>query len=195
MKVVLATGNPHKREEMERIVAELGLPLAIVDPPAPLPEVIEDGGTLEANAVKKAVEVAAATGMPALADDTGLEIDALGGRPGLYSARYAGSDCDPAANIAKVLAELAGVPEQERGARFRCVMALCPGPGEAPMITEGIVEGRICDAPVGGGGFGYDPVFFLPEQGCTMAELPADVKNRLSHRYRALAALGELLGS
>jgi XTP/dITP diphosphohydrolase len=192
-KVVIATGNLHKVEEIARIVADLDLPLQIVAPFAPLPEVVEDGGSLEANAAKKACVAAAALGCATLADDTGLEIDALGGAPGIYAARWAGPECDAKANVAKALRELAGVPEAERGARFRCVIALCPGPGEEPLLAEGRVEGRIALAPAGGEGFGYDPIFHLPERGCTMAELPESEKNRLSHRFRALAALGELM--
>ncbi len=193
IKVVLETGNMHKVEEIARIVADLRLPIMIQAPFAPIPEVIEDGETLEANAAKKACEVAEALGCATLADDTGLEIDALGGEPGIRAARYAGPDCDAEQNVAKALRELDGVSEAERGARFRCVIALCPGPGQEPILAEGSVEGRITEAPAGGEGFGYDPIFFLPEKGCTMAELPEMEKNRLSHRFRAIKALGELL--
>jgi len=132
--------------------------------------------------------------MPALADDTGLEIDALGGAPGHHAARWAGPECVAADNVAKALRELGGVPEAERTARFRCVMALVDPSGAAePLVAEGRVEGRIAEALSGEGGFGYDPIFYLPEQGCTLAELGEAEKNRLSHRFRALAALGELL--
>ncbi len=193
MRIILATGNAHKKQEIGRIVAELGLPLTIVEPGVALPEVIEDGDTLEANALKKAREVASALGMIALADDTGLEIDALGGAPGHHAARWAGPDCDASKNLAKALAELEGVPAAERTARFRCVMALVSPAGDTLQIAEGVVEGRIAETAAGGGGFGYDPVFHLPELGCSMAELPESEKNRLSHRYRALAALGELM--
>jgi XTP/dITP diphosphohydrolase len=189
VKLVIATGNAHKREEIAAIAAELGLPFSIVVPPAPLPEVLEDGDSLEANAAKKAREVAAAVGLPALADDTGLEIDALGGAPGIYAARWAGPEGDARKNIAKALRELYGVPEALRTARFRCVMALCRDPAEPPLFAEGRVEGRIAESPSGTEGFGYDPIFYLPDRGCTLAELPADTKNRLSHRYRALADL------
>ncbi len=193
-KIVIATGNAHKKMEIAAIVAELGLPLEIVEPGVDLPEVDEDGDTLEYNALKKAREVAEATGMPALADDTGLEIDALGGAPGHHAARWAGPECVAADNVAKALRELGGVPEAERTARFRCVMALVDPSGAAePLVAEGRVEGRIAEALSGEGGFGYDPIFYLPEQGCTLAELGEAEKNRLSHRFRALAALGELL--
>ncbi len=193
MRIILATGNAHKKAEIGRIVTELGLPLTIVEPGVKLPEVIEDGDTLEANALKKAREVAGALGMIALADDTGLEIDALGGAPGHHAARWAGPDCKAADNVAKALRDLEGVAGAERTARFRCVMALVSPAGETLQIAEGVVEGRIAETAAGGGGFGYDPIFYLPEQGCSMAELDESEKNRLSHRYRALAALGELL--
>ena len=193
MKVVLATGNAHKRQEIAAIVAALGLPLELVALAVPLPEVVEDGDTLEANAVKKARTVARALGLPALADDTGLEVDALGGAPGHHAARYAGPECDAVKNVAKLLAALAGVPAARRQARFRCVVALVVDPRGEPLLGEGRVEGRIAEAPSGGGGFGYDPVFWLPEQSCTLAELPESEKNALSHRYRALADLGRRL--
>ncbi|MCP4546422.1 MAG: RdgB/HAM1 family non-canonical purine NTP pyrophosphatase [bacterium] len=193
LKVVLATGNAHKRDEIARIVAELKLPLEIVDPPQPLPEVVEDGATLEINATKKAVEVCHAMGMPALADDTGLEIDALNGEPGIYAARWAGEDCDFRKNIAKALRLLSGMPPERRTARFRTVVALCHDPDEPVDLAEGKVEGRISDWPTGGGGFGYDPIFYLPEMGRSMAELDESEKNRISHRFRALLALKGVL--
>ncbi len=193
MKLVLATGNAHKRREIGAIVAALGLPLELVDPGVPLPEVEEDGDTLAANAVKKARTVALALGLPALADDTGLEVDALGGAPGHHAARYAGPECDAVKNVAKLLAALAGVPAARRTARFRCVMALVVDPRGEPLLGEGRVEGLIAEASSGGGGFGYDPVFWLPERSCTLAELPEAEKNALSHRQRALADLGRRL--
>jgi len=193
VKVLLATGNAHKRREIAAILAALGLPLELVDPGVPLPEVIEDGDTLEANAVKKARSVALALGLPALADDTGLEVDALGGAPGHHAARYAGPEGDAAKNVAKLLAALAGLPAAQRRARFRCVVALVVDPRGEPLLGEGRVEGLIAELPSGGGGFGYDPVFWLPERGCTLAALPEAEKNALSHRYRALADLGRRL--
>lgn len=190
MKVVLATGNAHKRREIAAIIAALGLPLELVVPEVPLPEVIEDGATLAANAVKKARTVALALGLPALADDTGLEVDALGGAPGHHAARYAGPEGDAAKNVAKLLAALAGVPAAQRMARFRCVVALVLDPRGEALLGEGRVEGAIAEAPSGGGGFGYDSVFWLPGRSCTLAELPESEKNALSHRRRALADLG-----
>jgi XTP/dITP diphosphohydrolase len=193
VKVLLATGNAHKRREIAAILAALGLPLELVDPGVPLPEVIEDGDSLEANAVKKARSVALALGLPALADDTGLEVDALGGAPGHHAARYAGPEGDAAKNVAKLLGALAGLPAAQRRARFRCVVALVVDPRGEPLLGEGRVEGVIAEAPSGGGGFGYDPVFWLPERSCTLAALPEAEKNGLSHRYRALVDLGRRL--
>jgi XTP/dITP diphosphohydrolase len=195
VKIVLATGNAHKRQEIAEIVDRLQLPLTIVEPPIPLPEVIEDGDTLEANAIKKALEVCRAVGLPALADDTGLEIDFLGGEPGIYAARWAGPDCDFKQNIAKALKGLAGVPADKRTARFRTVVALVTDPGSEPILAQGRVEGVIAEQELGGGGFGYDPIFFLPEIGKSMAELTEMEKNRLSHRFRALEQLGQVLGA
>ena len=193
MRVVIATKNPHKVEEISAICRELGMPLQIEAPPADLPETFEDGDTLEYNAAKKAREAAEYCGCAALADDTGLEIDALGGAPGHHAARFAGPEQDHRKNVAKALRELAGVAEAERGARFRTVMAYCPGPGEDCVFAEGRVEGRITENERGGGGFGYDPIFLIPELGKTLAELDAEAKNKLSHRYRALQALAEIL--
>jgi len=189
VRVVIATKNPHKVEEISAICAKLNMPLRIEAPPADLPETIEDGDTLEYNAAKKAREAAEFCGCAALADDTGLEIDALGGAPGHHAARFAGPEQDHRKNVAKALRELLGVAEAERGARFRTVMAYCPGPGEECVFAEGRVEGRICEDERGGGGFGYDPIFLIPELGKTLAELDAETKNELSHRYRALEAL------
>jgi len=194
VRVVLATKNPHKVMEISAICTELGLPLEIEAPPPELPETVEDGDTLEANAAKKAREAAAFCGCPALADDTGLEIDALGGAPGHHAARFAGPEQDHRKNVAKALHELAGIPEGERGARFRTVVALCPGPGEDCILAEGRVEGAITREELGRGGFGYDPIFLIPELGRTLAELDEEEKNRLSHRFRALRALGGKLG-
>lgn len=149
------------------------------------PEVVEDGATYEDNALKKARSAARFTGKPALADDTGLEVDALGGQPGLYAARFAGEGCSFQDNIRKLLHLLGDVPSERRGARFVCVIALVE-PGGREQVVEGELRGRITEAQAGGGGFGYDPVFYAPEAGKTLAELTADEKNRISHRRRAL---------
>jgi XTP/dITP diphosphohydrolase len=152
----------------------------------------EDGETFAANAAKKAREVAAAAGLPALADDSGLEVDALDGAPGVRSARYAGAGHDDAANNRRLLAELAGVPTARRTARFRCAVALADprGPlGDTVEIREGACAGVILESPRGHNGFGYDPLFLYPELGRTFAELSLEEKGRLSHRARALAAM------
>ena len=156
----------------------------------------ETGSTFVENALLKARHAAAATGFAAIADDSGLEVDALGGAPGVYSARYAGDGADDAANNAKLLAELRAIQPLSRSARYRCVLVFVSGPDEAaPLIAEGTWEGQIGSAARGSGGFGYDPYFFLPDLGVTAAELePAD-KNRLSHRGLALRVLREQLAS
>lgn len=156
------------------------------------PEVVEDGRTYRENALKKAWSAAKFTGKPALADDTGLEVDALGGRPGLYAARFAGEGCTFADNIKKLLRLLEGVPLQRRGALFVCVLALVD-PSGREQVVESELHGRITEAPAGCGGFGYDPVFYVPEVGKTLAELTPDEKNHMSHRGRALAKVRALM--
>lgn len=153
------------------------------------PDVVEDKDTFEGNALKKALEVSQQMGLPALADDSGLEVDALGGAPGVYSARYAGDGHDDAANNAKLLAALAGVPADKRTARFRSVLALVDAATGMQLTTEGACEGVILTAPRGTGGFGYDPLFFSPELGMTFAEAGVGTKQLLSHRARAMAAM------
>jgi len=157
-----------------------------------VPDVVEDADTFAGNAAKKAREVSQATGLPALADDSGLEVDALGGAPGVYSARYAGAGHDDAANNQKLLEALAGVPATQRTGRFRSVLALADvtGPlGNDVITADGACEGVILDAPRGTGGFGYDPLFFSPELGMTFAEAGVGPKNDLSHRARAMKAM------
>ncbi len=185
MKLVVATGNQGKLKEIRRLLADTGIEIAGLDAFPDLPEVVEDGATFEANARKKALAVAGATGQPTLADDSGLVVEALGGAPGVRSARYAGEKATDADNNRKLLTELAGVPESRRQAAFCCVMALCL-PGEACRVFSGRVEGILLEAPRGEEGFGYDPLFFVPEYGKTMAELPLETKNRISHRGQAL---------
>ena len=152
------------------------------------PEVIEDGNTFEANAIKKAREIAKYTGLPALADDSGLVVDALNGAPGVYSARYAGEDATDKTNNDKLIENLRGIPESHRTAHFCCAMALATPHGRV-QTTEAIWKGRILTTPRGENGFGYDPLFFISTHNCTSAELSSDEKNRLSHRGQALRAI------
>ncbi len=184
MKLVLATANRHKLAEVRALLADLGVEVLGFADVGFRGDIVEDQPTFEGNARKKAEEVSQLTGWPALADDSGLEVDALDGAPGVRSARYAGEGHDDARNNAKLVAALAGAPHP-RTARFRCVLAFArPG---VPTVTEtGSVEGEILDAPRGTGGFGYDPLFFLPSLGKTMAELAPDEKNQISHRARAM---------
>jgi len=149
------------------------------------PEVLEDGSTYEENALKKARSAAAFTGKPSLADDTGLEVEALDGRPGIHAARFAGEHCSFHDNITKLLTLLKGVPKERRAARFVCVLAFV-GPDGREELVRGELEGRITEEPAGIEGFGYDPVFFSPEAGKTLAELSPEEKNRISHRRRAV---------
>ena len=191
-RLVFASRSHGKLAELRALTADLGLDVVGVAELPGIADVVEDGDTFVANATKKAVEVSRATGLPALADDSGLEVDALGGEPGVYSARYAGVHGDDAANNAKLLARLAGVPEARRGGRFRCVLALADVAGRlgGRVITvAGSCEGRILEAPRGTNGFGYDPLFFAPELGMTFAEAGIGPKSGLSHRARAMRAL------
>lgn len=194
MKLLFATGNRGKLRELRQLLAdldELEL-LCLADLPEPL-EIEETGETFAENAELKAREAAALTGLCALADDSGLEVDALDGRPGVRSARYAGEDASDADRIVKLLGELEGVAEAKRTARFRCAIALAKptgdGGSELCALEQGACEGRILEAPQGEGGFGYDPVFFVAELGCTFAEAAAEQKNALSHRGEAMRAI------
>ena len=183
MKLLIATRNKHKLEEIRAILALPGLVLIGADEVPGLPEVEEDAPTFEGNACKKARTLAQASGCWTLADDSGLEVEALGGAPGVVSARYAGVAASTPANNAKLLGELAGVAD--RRARFRCVLALC-APDGREWTVEGRCEGRLLEAPRGAHGFGYDPLFVPEGYDQTFAELPATVKNGISHRARAL---------
>jgi XTP/dITP diphosphohydrolase len=185
MELVVATRNAGKLREIRRLLAETGIRVLGLDAFADLPEIEEDGETFEANARKKAETVARLTGRLTLADDSGLVVDALGGQPGVRSARFAGVDATDEENNLKLLEELAGAPRERRGAAFHCAMALCR-PEDECLLFFGRVPGIILDAPRGEEGFGYDPLFLVREYGKTMAELPLDVKNRISHRGQAL---------
>ena len=190
--LVLATRNRGKIREMASILADLDLDiLSSLDFPK-IPPVIEDGRTFQENAIKKAETIVRFTGLPSLADDSGLEIDALHGRPGICSSRFAGPEQDDDKNIEKVLTLMRRIPEDRRQARFRCVIALASPDGQTATV-EGICEGTICTEPKGSAGFGYDPIFLVPEHGKTFAELGEEVKNRISHRAKALSAARALL--
>lgn len=189
MKVVLASGNKGKLAELGDLLSPSGLELlpqgalGITDP-------VEDGHTFVENALIKARNAARLSGLPALADDSGLIVDALGGAPGLISAHYAGVHGDAAGNIAKLLGELRGIPAERRTARFYCCLVLLRHAEDPqPLIAEGEWPGLILDAPRGDGGFGYDPVFFDPATGLGAGEMPPEMKNPISHRGRALALL------
>jgi XTP/dITP diphosphohydrolase len=188
-RAVVATRNRGKLRELGPLLAAVGLELATIDELAPDAELREDFDTFEANALAKARQAAAATGLPAIADDSGLEVDALGGAPGVFSARYAGLPSDDARNNAKLLAEMAAVPAGARGARFRCVAAYVDPARGLELVRAGACAGEILAAPRGSDGFGYDPLFLIPALGRTMAELPLAQKNQLSHRAAAFTAL------
>lgn len=191
-EIVVASGNRGKIAELARTLAPLGVSLRPQDEFG-VPEVGETGLSFVENAILKARAAAAHTGLPAIADDSGLAVDALGGAPGIYSARYAGNQGD-AANNAKLLEALAGVPSAARGAHFHCALVyLRSGDDPTPVIAEGRWPGRIREAASGDGGFGYDPLFEPQGLSVTAAELPPAEKNRLSHRARASAALLEAL--
>ncbi|MDO7267642.1 XTP/dITP diphosphatase [Shouchella clausii] len=190
-ELVVATKNKGKLADFQTLFTDRYIVKSLYDYPE-VPEIIEDGDTFRENAAKKAETLAAYLQKPVIADDSGLLIDALGGKPGVYSARYAGEPKNDQANIDKVLSELDGVPTQKRTARFFCVIALAE-PGKETIFAEGACEGRITEKPTGSNGFGYDPIFFVPSHGQTMAELSAGTKNQLSHRARALTALKETI--
>jgi len=188
-RVVLASSNAGKLRELQELLAGCGLEVrpqsvfGIVSPD-------EDGRTFVENSLLKARHAARASGLPAIADDSGLEVDALGGRPGIHSARFAGTGCVAADNNARLLAELAGVPLGSRSARFRCAMVfLRDAEDPAPLVCEAAWEGTIAFEPRGEGGFGYDPLFVVAGDTRTAAEMPASEKNRISHRAKALEAL------
>jgi XTP/dITP diphosphohydrolase len=191
VKLFIATQNANKLKEIEAILHVPGLVLQSMRDRPDLPEVVEDGETFEANAKLKAVTIAAETGLWTLGDDSGLNVEALGGAPGVYSARYSGEPVDPARNIRKLLNALEGV--SDRRARFRCVLALAQPNGDCQTL-EGRCEGRIADASKGENGFGYDPVFIPADHDLTFGESDPGFKNRVSHRAKALDLARETWG-
>ena len=191
-RIVLATGNAGKLKEIREIFS--GVDVGIVaQSDFDTPEAIEDGLSFVENAIIKARNAAVHTGLAALSDDSGIEVDALNGEPGIHSARYAADD---ESNIQRLLRELEGVPEEKRTARFQCVMVYLRHANDpVPVIAQGAWEGKILMSPQGQGGFGYDPVFYVPELDCSAAELSAADKNRLSHRGKALGQMLDYLAS
>jgi XTP/dITP diphosphohydrolase len=192
MKIVLATGNRDKVRELRHALDGLAIEILTREDFPGLPDTIEDGSTLAANALKKAREIRTATGLMAMADDTGLEVEALDGEPGVYSSRFAGLGATYADNVKLLLERMRSIPEKHRDARFRCVIALVEPTG-AEILVEGICEGRILTESRGDGGFGYDPVFFVPSHGKTFAEMSVAEKDGISHRGLAMAKMRKLL--
>jgi len=191
-ELVLATRNRHKVTELVALLRDLGITIRSLDEFPDAPDVVEDGATCEANAIKKAAAIAEFTGLPAVADDTGLEVDALGGRPGVYAARYAGEGATYEDNCQKLLRELMGVPRERRTARFVTVAAIALPSGDI-QVAQGTLDGTIAEEASGTVGFGYDPVFFVPALGKTLAQLSADQKNKISHRAKAFTQAKDLL--
>lgn len=188
-RIVLASSNADKVREINAMLAEHEVRI-ISQSEFNVPAVAETGLTFVENALIKARNAARHTGLPAIADDSGIELDALNGLPGIYSARYAGADADDEANLEKLIEEVRKLPEEQRQARFVCLMVyLRHAEDPIPLIAEGIWEGVAVTTPRGKNGFGYDPMFYVPAHHCTSAELPPDTKNRLSHRGQALRRL------
>ena len=192
MELVIATNNAHKLKEISEMLAGLPIKLIPLDDYPEAPELKEEGKTYAENALHKARTISRFSGQWALGDDTGLEVEALGGGPGLYSARYAGEDVTFKQNRQKLLKALEHTPPDKRGAVFRCVMALA-GPSGEERVFEGIVSGSITEEDQGAGGFGYDAIFFVPESGKTFAQMSESEKNRISHRAKALQKVREAL--
>jgi XTP/dITP diphosphohydrolase len=191
-RLLIATHNKGKVAEYADILGEQ-IAWLTLDEAGVVDDVPETGATFQANAILKAEAYARQTGLMTLADDSGLEVEALGGRPGVLTARYGGPGLSAAERYQLLLAELAGVPFDRRAARFRCVVALAGPDGTILGTAEGVCEGIIASEPAGEGGFGYDPVFLIPEMGLTMAQLPPETKHAISHRGRAVRAIGPVL--
>lgn len=193
MKVVLATGNKGKLNEFQQLLA--GLDMTVVPQSEfQVPDAEETGLSFVENAIIKARHASRLSGLPAIADDSGLEVDALNGAPGIYSARFSGENANDEKNNLRLLSLLQDVPEEQRSARFQCLLVFLRHPEDpTPLICQGTWEGRIAFAPQGENGFGYDPLFYVPELGCTSAQLDKAAKNRISHRGKAMALLLEKL--
>ena len=194
MKTVLASKNAHKLQEISKIVNKFGLELVLQSDLGIDIDVEETGTTFEENSMLKAQAVMEATGMIAIADDSGLVVDALNGEPGIYSARYGGEQCkNDVERYEYLLKQMEHIPDGERGAKFVCVITLVL-PDRTAIVAHGECCGEILRAPCGEHGFGYDPVFYVPEEGKTMAEMPEERKNEISHRARALEELSRMMG-
>jgi len=191
-RIVLASGNAGKLREIRRILGDLGIEI-VPQSEFGVTDAEETGSTFVENALIKARHAVESTGLPAIADDSGLAVDALDGRPGVRSARYAGADASDGRNNERLLAELGGVPDERRGAAFHCAVCLVYPDGTEPVIAEGEWRGRILHEPRGGGGFGYDPPFYVEDAGCSSAELSPEQKNARSHRGQALRELARQL--
>jgi len=195
MRVVVASRNRHKLREIGVLLADAGLQweLVPIDEVAPACALSEDESTFEGNALSKARQAVAASGLPALADDSGIEVDALAGAPGVYSARWSGEPCDDGRNNQKMLRELTSVPAEKRTARYRCAAVFVDPARGLEIVRTGACEGRMLESPRGTGGFGYDPLFFIESLGRTMAEISLEEKNQLSHRAAAFRQLARAL--
>jgi XTP/dITP diphosphohydrolase len=192
-KIVLASGNAGKVREINHLLSGYGIEV-VPQTEYDVPEAIEDGLTFVENAIIKARNAASHSGLPAISDDSGIEVDALNHAPGIYSARYSGEGADDQKNNEKMLRELQGVPTDQRSARYQCVMVYMRDANDpTPVISQGTLEGRILEAPRGEGGFGYDPLFWLENHQCAAAELSLEEKNKISHRALASHALVEQL--
>lgn len=191
-RMIFATGNQGKMKEIKMILEGLGVSVVSMKEAGITAEIEENGSTFEENAIIKAKTIMELTGEPVLADDSGLEIDYLNGAPGIYSARYMGEDTSYDIKNGAILSQLEGIPDEKRTARFVCVIA-CAMPDGSILTSKGTMEGIIGHEIRGNNGFGYDPIFYLPDCGCTSAELSPDQKNDLSHRGKALRVMKELL--
>ena len=192
-RVILASNNPGKLREISEMMTGLHLEI-LPQSKFNVPEIEETGATFIENAILKARNASKCTGLPAIGDDSGIEVDALNGAPGIYSSRYAGEAASDEANLYKLIEEVKKLPQDKRTIRFVCSMAYVRDAGDpAPVIAEGVWEGIAVTEPKGKNGFGYDPMFYVPTHNCTSAELPPDVKNRISHRGKALKKLVEQL--
>ena len=193
MKVVFATGNENKLKEIRQITADMDIEVVSMKDAGVYTDVDETGTTFEENAYLKASAIAKKCGLPTLADDSGLEIDYLGKQPGIYSSRFMGEDTPYPEKNAELLRRMEGVPDEKRTARFVCAICYVRPDGSSETV-KATMEGIVAHQAAGSNGFGYDPIFFLPDRGCTSAELPPEEKNRISHRGKALRMMRDILG-